>query len=155
MRTRKTVGNLRELYNSNNELKDYIIVWKVEGKEYKKYTKGESTLEDYINIYKEFNSADFEKLEFTSSNNIKYGVRNIEINSQEKTITLNCISNEPNKQIEELINYINLFKTEDSCIGIGLIDELECFADYYERDEEITLNQLLKDFQDEISSWSD
>ena len=155
MRTRKTVGNLRELYNSNNESKDYIIVWKVEGKEYKKDTKGESTLEDYINIYKEFNSADFEKLEFTSSNNIKYGVRNIEINSQEKTITLNCISNEPNKQIEELINYINLFKTGDSCIGIGLIDELECFADYYERDEEITLNQLLRDFQDEISSWSD
>lgn len=39
MRTRKTVGNLRELYNSNNELKDYIIVWKVEGKEYKKIQK--------------------------------------------------------------------------------------------------------------------
>ena len=154
MRTRKTVGNLRELYNSNNELKDYIIVWKVEGKEYKKDTKGESTLEDYINIYKEFNSADFEELEF-SSGNINYGVKDIEIKPKEKSILLNCISNEPNKQIEELINYIDLFKTGESCIGIGLIDELECFADYYEKDEEITLNQLLKDFQDEISSWSD
>lgn len=149
MKNRVRLIDLQYIINDKN--KNYAVIWKHKNGEIQKLD------ESIINMLERFKNNDFPYYEVLNLHS-EFGVWEVfavSVSDKNKTVYLNCVDDGANKQIQELIDYIELFKKENGDISNSLIDELICFSDQYEKDEEVSLSELLEDFEEEVSNWSE